>query len=124
MTARRRRTLAWIGAAVVVLAALAFLVRRRRARPAAAALPTPPTAVPAPPVEQVTTAPVEGIPASEAAVDDRWKRFEEASAVPSEDGDVAVVDEDKPLATWIRVAIVVVALVAFFAVSLIATKQV
>jgi hypothetical protein len=35
-----------------------------------------------------------------------------------------VDDTEKPLPTWVRVAIIAVALVAFFAVSLIATKQV
>jgi hypothetical protein len=107
----------WIGAAVVVLAAVAYLVRRRRAAP------TPVTHSERP-VAQVTAAAVEGIPADDVAVEDTWQRFEEASDVPSEDGDVMVVDEERPLATWIRVAIVLVALLAFFAVSLIATKQV
>jgi hypothetical protein len=34
------------------------------------------------------------------------------------------VEDERALPTWVRVAIVVAALVAFFAVSLIATKQV
>jgi hypothetical protein len=35
-----------------------------------------------------------------------------------------VEEVEQPLATWARVAIVAIALLAFFAVSLIATKQV
>lgn len=41
----------------------------------------------------------------------------------TDDSDV-MVDSERPLPTWVRVAIVTVALLAFFAVSLIATKQV
>lgn len=49
--------------------------------------------------------------------------IEEEPPVPTEVSDQAV-DDEQPLATWARVAIVAVALLAFFAVSLIATKQV
>jgi hypothetical protein len=112
-----RARAAWIGAAIVVLAAVAYLVRRRRTAPA-------PVTHSERPVAQVTAAAVEGIPADDVVVDDTWQRFEEASEVPSEDGDVMVVEREQPLATWVRVAIILLALVAFFAVSLIATKQV
>jgi hypothetical protein len=71
----------------------------------------------------VTAAPVVGIPTSEGAVLADPPPTEEEPAVRSEVR--AVVDDtERPLATWVRVAIVAVALLAFFAVSLIATKQV
>lgn len=43
--------------------------------------------------------------------------------MPSDDRS-RLVGSEQPLPTWARVAIVAVALIAFFAVSLIATKQV
>lgn len=107
----------WLAAAVFVLAAAAYVVRRRGDRPQPA-----PGIAPAP--AQVTAGAAAGISAGEVDVADTWQRFEEASAVPSDEGDAVLVDDEQPLATWIRVAIVLVALVAFFAVSLIATKQV
>lgn len=108
-----RARAAWIAAAVVVLAVLAYVVRRHRA-------PVPATTVPELPV---APPPAEGISASEAAVAEKWRRLEEATAMQTEDEDV-LVDGEQPLPTWARVAIVAVALLAFFAVSLIATKQV
>jgi hypothetical protein len=70
----------------------------------------------------VPARPVERISASEDAAADTWQRFEAATEAHSEDLDEP--EREAPLATWVRVAIVVVALLAFFAVSLIATKQV
>ena len=114
-----RTRAAWIAAGLVVLAAVAFLVRRRRALPVSVTSPSVPpvTAAPAAPA-----APVEGISTNEVVVTETWQRFQEASSVPGEEA--AVVETEQPLATWVRVAIVVVALLAFFAVSLVATKQV
>jgi hypothetical protein len=71
----------------------------------------------------VTPASVVGISTSEDAVLAHPPPTEEEPAVHSEVRDIAD-DTERPLATWVRVAIVAVALLAFFAVSLIATKQV
>jgi hypothetical protein len=111
-----RARAAWIAAALVVLAALGYLVQRRRRQPAAAIASPPPTfrATPAPPVGGPTT--------TETAAIRELPMIEE-QPVPTQVTDVAD-DTEKPLPTWVRVAIIAVALVAFFAVSLIATKQV
>jgi hypothetical protein len=86
--------------AVAVLLAAAYLLRRR-SRPAESA----PLPAPAPPVTTSLTV--------EAVIN------EPETQIP------APVDQsERPLATWARVTIVAVALLAFFAVSLIATKQV
>ena len=106
---------AWIAAGVVVvLAALGYLVRLRTRR-------RPVTTGPQAPLS-VTAEPVTGMASSETAVAETWQRFEEAAAVRSDESDL--MEREQPLATWVRVAIVVLALLAFFAVSLIATKQV
>ena len=68
----------------------------------------------------VTYPVVEGISESEEALTENWQRFKEASDVGSDD--VEVMEREQPLATGVRVAIVLLALLAFFAVSLIATK--
>jgi hypothetical protein len=79
--------------------------------------------VSAPPTLRVTPAPVEGTSTPEVALIDEPSPTEEEPPVRTEVSERVETDE-QPLATWARVAIVVVALVAFFAVSLIATKQV
>src|SRR4051812_11086715 len=103
-----RARAAWLAAAIAVLAAALFLVQTRRRRPVAALAPAQPALVPTavPPLSVA----VESVSAYEPTV---------LQADP-------VVDAaaEEPLATWARVAIVVVALLAFFAVSLIATKRV
>jgi hypothetical protein len=111
-----RTRAAWIAAGVVILAAVAFLARRRTRRKAPVT-PIPRAAV------AVTPAPVVGISTREDADPVHPPPTEEEPAVRSEVREV-VDDTERPLATWVRVAIVVVALLAFFAVSLIATKQV
>ena len=111
-----RAKAAWLAAGLVVLAAVAYLVRRRS---------TPATPLPAssPAAPRVTAASVEGTPRAEAALIAEPAPLEEEPPVQTEVRDVAQ-DVEHPLATWARVAIVAVALLAFFAVSLIATKNV
>ena len=104
----------WLAAAVALVAVGAFLLTRRSRRPAPVA-----TGVPAPrPVTTVADVPATvRAPVAERSVD-------EQPSVGDAGGVAAVVaDTEQPLATWIRVAIVAGALVAFFAVSLVATKQ-
>jgi hypothetical protein len=98
-----RARAAWLAAAVVVLAAVGYLVRRRTRR-------TPTPAIRMTVEEAIVEPPV----------------IETAVAVTSRVMDTVdpVEDNEQPLATWARVAIVAIALLAFFAVSLIATKQV
>jgi cytochrome oxidase assembly protein ShyY1 len=101
---------AWIAAAVVVLAGVAYLVRRRRTSAIA-----PPATAPVVELRATTAAPPVIVPPSP---------IDEESSVQTEVRDVGQDDDEQPLATWARLAIVAVALLAFFAVSLIATKQV
>jgi hypothetical protein len=61
-------------------------------------------------------------PVDEKTALDEPQPIEEAASVRNDE--TGVVEREQPLATWVRVAIVLLALVAFFAVSLIATKQV
>ena len=77
----------------------------------------------APAAPRVTAAPTAGTSPPEDAGITEPAPVEEAPPVRTEISDQLERDE-LPLATWARVAIVVVALLAFFAVSLIATKQV
>jgi hypothetical protein len=105
----------WLAAGVGVLVAVGYLLQRRRARGQdvpSAALPTP----------LVTAAPVASTSTPEVAVITEARVMEEQPAqtpLPDEQH-----EKELPLATWARVAIVLVALVAFFAVSLVATKHV
>jgi hypothetical protein len=77
--------------------------------------------------------PVPAAPASGPAAGSRAPEHEDAELplpadsdwpMHSEFDDLAQDDTDRPLPIWMRVAIVVVALVAFFVVSLLATKKV
>ena len=109
-----RARAAWIAAAIVVLAALGYLVQRSRRRPAIAASPQP--------AYRPLTTPVGGPTTTEEAAISAPPTLEEE---PVQTHVTPVLDDnEKPLPTWVRVAIIAVALVAFFAVSLIATKQV
>ncbi|MDX6197695.1 MAG: hypothetical protein QOJ79_846 [Actinomycetota bacterium] len=110
-----RARAAWLAAGIVVISVLAYLVRRRRAAPG----PLPVRLSERAPV-RVTHPAVEGISENEEAVAENWQRFKEASQVGSDD--IKVMEREQPLAAGIRVAIVLLALLAFFAVSLIATK--
>ena len=93
-----RRRAAWIATVVAVALALSyFVVRRSRAATPVAAAPV--SAVPPSPVPTVALPVVAG----------------EAPTAAAAEG---------PLPAWVRVTIVAAALVAFFAVSLIATKRV
>jgi hypothetical protein len=113
-----RARAAWLAAAVVVLAAVGYVVRRWTHRPAPVAARTE-LKVPAPvvpieqvsPTEQAITTPTHIGPSTEPAV----------AGVDTVD---PMADDEQPMATWARLAIIAVALVAFFAVSLIATKHV
>ena len=109
-----RAKAAWLAAGVVVLAAVAYLVRRRRTA-------VTPVLASGPAAERVTAGSVRGTSVPEVAVIAQPAATEEDPAVHLRD---LVADSEQPLATWARVAIVALALVAFFAVSLIATKQV
>src|SRR4051794_11670121 len=111
-----RARAAWLAAGVVVLAALGYLVRRRRRRPA-------PVIARQPPRGGVGAAPAAGVPSTEDSVTTEPSPTVEVAPVRTEVGNV-VRNDEQPLATWARVAIIAVALLAFFAVSLIATKQV
>ena len=77
-----------------------------------------------PPRAEVTAAPAAGTQSNEETVINEPSPIQEDAPVHTEVGNNVVDDREQPLATWARVAIVVVALLAFFAVSLIATKQV
>ena len=111
-----RARAAWIAAGVVVLAALGYLVLRRRGGQAA----LPVSAAPAP--LRVAAAPPPGPPAVEVEETEPWPPDEQSAAPAAVDEPVQAAE--KPLAAWARVAIVVVALLAFFAVSLLAKKGV
>ena len=112
-----RARAAWLTAAIVLVAALGYLVRRRAHRPTS-------VVVSAPTVLRTTAVRNEDIPTTEEAVISEPPPIEQAAPAGHEVRAVVADDDEQPLATWIRVAIVGVALLAFFAVSLIATKQV
>jgi hypothetical protein len=105
----------WLAAGFVVLACLGYLVRRRKAR----VLPVTAAATPAPPV--VRAAPVADASTQEVGRAAEPPAIEEPAQEEIAD---AAPEDEHPLATWARVAIVLVALIAFFAVSLIATRHV
>jgi hypothetical protein len=97
-----------------MLLAAAYVLRRRgrSAQPLPAASPPPAAAaVRAPAPAEIAPAPPP--PLEEAEINE-----------PAAHTTGAVEENERPLATWARVTIVVVALLAFFVVSLIATKQV
>ncbi|MDT7545496.1 MAG: hypothetical protein QOE99_1606 [Actinomycetota bacterium] len=142
----RRRAALLGGSLAILVAGIYLLLRRRRAAPALPApaplpLPQPAASVrPAEPVVPVTevaepervadTVTIETPPPVAAATKSpprSWAgRAVPARTPPSPAVDAALADEpvEQPLPTWVRLGIVVAALVAFFAVSLIATKQV
>jgi hypothetical protein len=104
----------WLAAAVVVLAAVGYLLVRRR-----------PDRTPTRAIRLTVEAPISEPTLIEPPINEPPIN-EPAAAVTSRAMDTVdpVEDDEQPLATWVRVAIVAVALLAFFAVSLIATKQV
>jgi hypothetical protein len=128
----------------VLVAGIYLLLRRRRTAPALPGpLPTPqpvaPFRPPAPiaPVTEVAeperaadTVTIETPPPVAAATKSparSWGgRAVPARTPPAPAADAAPAAEpvEQPLPTWVRLGIVAAALVAFFAVSLIATKQV
>lgn len=109
----------WIGAVVAVLTAAGYLIRRRSRR----VLPAAPVTTTSP---QATVASVDSIAATseEPVINEPPPTDDIPSAFFGDAVSAPAEEDEKSLATWIRVSIVVVALVAFFAVSLIATKQV
>ncbi|MCW2573418.1 MAG: hypothetical protein JWO88_3476 [Frankiales bacterium] len=99
-----RRRAVWIAAVVAVALAVSyFVVRRSRAARSVAATP-------------VVTLPPSPAPTAAALA-------EPAPPVVAGEATAASAAE-RPLPTWVRATIVAAALVAFFAVSLIATKRV
>jgi protein TonB len=136
-----RRRAAWIAAVVAVLLGASYLLTKRRAVepavPVAAPVPpSPPTPVPtveapAPVVEEAPTDPEPAPTAPLKVTKPEPRSWGSTRAVPARtpppapvDTAAAAGDVEEPLPTWIRVGIIAAALIAFFAVSLIATKQV
>jgi hypothetical protein len=108
-----RSRAAWLaGAVAVLLAAAVLLLRMRRADP------EPVVATPAP----VPLPPAPVLSPERAAAEVSVQVV--AEPLPVEPAPRQHEPVERPLPTWVRVGIVVVALLAFFAVSLIATKQV
>ncbi|MBK5307402.1 MAG: hypothetical protein JJD92_12005 [Frankiaceae bacterium] len=109
-----RRRSVWLAAAFAVALLAAFLVTRRRATPAVAAAPVvPPASAPKAP-EQPSTP-------------DGHVFFEESASVPESapiEAEPLTEETGHPLPTWVRAAVVAGALLAFFAVSLLATKRI
>jgi hypothetical protein len=114
-----RARAAWLAAAVVALAAVGYVVRRWTRRPAPVAARTE-VSVPAPVV------PTESVPTTtEAAITTPTHIGSSTEpAVAGVDTVDPLADNEQPMATWARAAIIAVALVVFFAVSLIATRHV
>jgi len=111
-----RRNAAWLAAAVTALLAAAYLLSRRRTPSLTPSTENPQGHSPEDFVEVAAAVPVVAAAPVVAAV-----AVPATSPLPA----TAPVDTaEPPLPTWVRVAIVGVALVAFFAVSLIATKGV
>ncbi len=140
-----RRRAAWIGGVVAILLAATYLLTRRGSRtpePAAVVLapPAPPAPAgavtaavpmsPPPPPLSAGSTPTATTPVVDAEPEPRsWgtARAVPARTPPTAPGEPAAQEApmfEQPLATWLRVSIIAVALLAFFAVSLIATKQV
>jgi len=117
---------AWLAVGLLVFAALGYVVLRRGS--AAAPLPvSAPLPTRAPALPRVTTAPPAVSPLVEDPVDEpvvARASVDDPEPVIGAELAAPVSADEKPLATWARVAIVVVALMAFFAVSLLATKRV
>jgi hypothetical protein len=114
-----RARAAWLAAAVVALAAVGYVVRRWTRRPAPVAARTE-VGVPA------SGVPINSVPPTAEAAITMPTHIEPVvePVVAGMDTVDAPADDERPMATWARVAIIAVALVAFFAVSLIATKHV
>jgi hypothetical protein len=148
-----RSRAAWLaGVVTVLLAGVYLLTRRARSAPVVVAgmTPVPVDAVPPPrpspapvpvpvPVRVPASPEVAATPASPAGSPARTRSWStdpaepDAPAAPTEPTEppaaaaappVAEELVEQPLPTWVRLAIVAAALLAFFAVSLIATKQV
>jgi hypothetical protein len=108
-----RRRAAWIAAVVAVaLAAGYFVLRRARAITPVALAPS----APLPPVAVAGATPGSD---QGAAAAPRAALVEPTPTTPP-----AAAGAEGPLPAWVRVTIVAAALLAFFAVSLIATKRV
>ena len=111
----------WLSVAVGLLTVAGLVALRLRRRTPAPAVPVGP---PATPVPAGATSPLAADRPTELDDDEPPLPDERDWPMHSEFRDLVQEDTDRPLATWLRVAIVVAALVAFFAVSLIATKKV
>lgn len=134
-----RRRAAWLAAVVAVLLGATYLLTRR----------TRPVELPVPPARPEPAPPATVVAAPQPRTDPEPALVEEPAltapivvdraAPQSWDGGRAVPartplparhavgearDVEEPLPTWVRLAIVAGALLAFFAVSLIATKHV
>ena len=112
----RRRSL-WIALAAAAILLGAYVARRRRTPALVAPAPTEPlpvAPVATPAVEPPLAATVEAPSTAEGHV-----FFDDAGGPEPRDHD----ETGRPLPTWVRASVVVAALIAFFAVSLIATKQ-
>lgn len=134
-----RRRAALLAAVVALLLGTTYLLTRRR-QSLPELVPTPPSVPPIPPSPRQAAEeaePTAAIPTQPDAVAPKaaakpaprsWgtsSRALPARVPPAAQQPVtAAADDEQPLPTWVRAAIVAVALVAFFAVSLIATKQV
>lgn len=111
-----RSRAAWLAGAVAVLLAAAYLLNRRQRTPALAAAVTPPAPASA---VRVPAAPEPAAPEPRSWDGGPGSGHRVAMPEPTRDD-----DHELPLPTWVRLSIVGLALLAFFAVSLIATKQV
>jgi hypothetical protein len=134
------------GALAVLVAGVYLLLRRRRTTPALPApLPSPQPVAPVRPAAAAAVVPVSEVtepkptrdtvsiettppvaPATKSPPRSWGGRAVPARTPPAPAADAASAAEpvEQPLPTWVRLGIVAAALVAFFAVSLIATKQV
>jgi hypothetical protein len=135
-----RRKAALLGGSLAVLVAgIYLLLRRRRTAPLPSpqpvapmrpAAPVAPATEPAEPEHAADSVTIETPPPVAAATKSparSWGgRAVPARTPPAPAADAAPAAEpvEQPLPTWVRLGIVAAALVAFFAVSLIATKQV
>ena len=133
-----RRKAAWAGGVALLVLVVAYVLSRRAGGAAPLA---PATATPVPLVEPVVEEPAtvtQETPVPEGAVPEpttapprvvpprSWGggRAVAARTPPAPAEAAAAQTVEQPLPTWVRLSIVAAALLAFFAVSLIATKHV
>jgi hypothetical protein len=145
-----RRRAAWVAAVVAVLLGATYLLTRRSRPVELPVVPARPEPLPTP--AQVEPEPVAPVPETEPVVEpvvepadepaptatlpveqrvpQSWDGGRVVPARPAppapavEPSGQAAEESEEPLPTWVRLSIVAAALLAFFAVSLIATKQV